>query len=456
MKSLNSDKKIVSGAFLLGTGAFVAKLLGALYRVPLTYLLGGEGLGLYQMVFPVYTVLLDFSGAGVPNALSRLISSSLDGEKDYYAKAYLNAGIKLFLWFGLAFSFVMFLFARPIAGLQGNVGAYLGYTFLSPAVLLVSLISCFRGYFQGQMDMKPTAISQVTEQLVKLTLGLLFVKLSLPNIELAVAGATGAITLSELVALGYLYATYLRYKRKNPLKIELDSVKLKELKKRVIKLTVPITIVGILIPFSQVIDSFLVLNILGKYLQNATSLYGLLSGVVATVIGLPVAVCYGVATVAVPAVSRGKNESEQDKNAKKTLLLTLAVALPATIFCYFFAPFIIRLLFSRLEGEEKSTAINLLRLSSPSVLLLSLLQTSNAVLIGKGKPYKSVISLAIGVTVKEILNLILLNVPKLNIYGGAIAIIACYFTVCLVNLFMIFSFKGNYASKRAYRRQYAG
>ncbi len=455
MKKIKSDKKIVGGAFLLGVGAFLAKLLGAIYRVPLTNLLGGEGLGLYQMVFPVYAVLLDFSGAGVPSALSKLISTGEEKDREFRGKAYLGASLKLFLYLGLVFSLIMLLFARPLARLQGNQSAYLGYIFLSPAVLLVSLLSCFRGYFQGLMNMRPTAISQVIEQAFKLLFGLLFVKIFLSNLPLAVGGATLAITLSELIALGYVYLVYLRAKKKNSLKIEFDKHNAKELRKSIIKLTVPITIVGILIPLSQVVDSFLVLNILGKYLDNATSLYGILSGVVATVIGLPVSICYGVATVAIPAVSKCKESVEQNKNAKKTLLLTLAFALPASVVCYFFAPFIIRLLFSGLQGAENQIAVGLLRLSSPCILLLSLLQTGNAILIGKGKPYKPVISLGIGVGVKEILNVILLNVAKLNIYGNAIAIIACYFTVCLVNLFMIFSFKGKYASKRTYRKRYA-
>jgi stage V sporulation protein B len=309
------------------------------------------------------------------------------------------------------------------------------------------------------MNMKPTAISQVLEQVVKLGFGLILVIILMPKVEYAVAGATFAITLSEIVALAFLYLSFRKFKRKNNLRYNFDKRKLKALNKSIIKLTIPITIVGIFLPLSQVIDSFLVLNILGKYLENATSLYGLLSGVVATVIGLPVAICYGVATVAIPAVSRSKAKEEQKKSALKTLLLTLAVALPATLACYLFAPTIIMLLFRGLSVQERSVAISLLKLSSPCILLLSILQTANGILIGKGKPYLPVLSLGLGVTVKEILNIILLKVPKLNIYGSAIAIIACYFTVCLVNLIMIFAVKESRLkneSKRTLRRQYAG
>ena len=96
MKEKNT---IIKGATYLGISTFIAKLLGAIYRVPLTNLLGSYGLGIYQMVFPLYSLLLDFSGAGVPSALSRLISKSTD--KQAKAHQYLNVALRLFFVFGL-------------------------------------------------------------------------------------------------------------------------------------------------------------------------------------------------------------------------------------------------------------------------------------------------------------------------------------------------------------------
>ena len=152
---------IVKGAFLLGVGTFVSKLLGALYRIPLTNIIGGYGLGLYQMVFPVYAVLLDFSGASVPGALSKMISALDSEEKESKAYNYLQTSIRVFALLGIVFSILLAVFAKQISKLQGNQSAYLGYLFLSPAVFLVCFLSCFRGYFQGLMNMKPTAISQI-------------------------------------------------------------------------------------------------------------------------------------------------------------------------------------------------------------------------------------------------------------------------------------------------------
>lgn len=448
---MSKNKKVFKGAFFLGVGAFVSKVLGALYRVPLTNLLGGAGLGLYQLVFPVYALMLDFSGAGVPSAVSSLIARENDRES--WAKRYFVSSVKLLAVLGMLGSFIMFVFAKPIATLQSNKDAYIAYLYLSPAVFAVAIISAFRGYFQGLMDMVPTAISQVVEQVIKFLFGIALVKSFLPNIPKAVAGATLAITLSEIVALIYLFIVY--QKRKTRLNLADKLKSFSPLTKNIIKTTIPVTLTGTIIPFSHVLDSLIIVNLLGVYRQDATALYGILSGVCMTVINLPVSVCYGVSTVAIPSVSSAKSQAEQLSQAKNVLLITLLLSLPCMAFCFFFSPFIINLLFKGLSVAEKGVAISLLRLVSPCIVLLSMVQTSNAVLIGKSKPYKPVISLAFGVIIKIFLNILLIAMPKINIYGGGVALIACYFVTCLINLIMIFGLKVKHANTRSYRRGYA-
>ncbi len=451
---MKKKNNMVKNAVTLGFGTFIAKLLGALYRVPLTNLLGSLGLGLYQMVFPVYSVLLDFSGAGVPSALSNMISSFVGDEREEKAYKFLKASVKLLFIFGLFGSLIMAVSSVPLSKLQGNASAYLGYIFLSPAVLAVCLISCLRGYYQGLMEMRPTAVSQIVEQVIKLFLGLLFAYLMLPDIPKAVAGATFAITISELGALIQLYITYRRRKRKITLSQSYDKTEFISIAKTIIKNTVPITLIGVLLPLSQVIDSFLIINILSRYRNDATSLFGLLGGVVATVINLPVSICYGVATTTIPTVSSSKTQEEKRNNAKRAIMLTLAIALPSAILCYIFSPLVIRILFSRLASFEKSVAVKLLRLCSPAIIFLSLLQTTNAVLIGMKRLYLPILTLAWGICVKTVLNTILLSNPSLNIYGGGIALIACYFAVSLVNFILIFSVKVKKVDKATANRQF--
>lgn len=427
-----TKNKFLGGAFILGLGTFIAKLLGAIYRFPLARILTSAGLGLYQMVFPVYSVLLDFSGAGVPNALSKLISEFGESDKDK-ARKYLLVSLKTFAVLGLIGCILMLTLSVPFSKAQGNGQAYLAYIALSPSVLIVSLICCYRGYFQGNGKMYPTAVTQVIEQTVKLLLGLGLAYLFSSNLVRATAGATFAITVSELIALLFLVVLY-KKQNKNVKKITLKKGEYKSIIKKVIKIAIPVTLIGIMIPLSQVVDSFLALNIISDYRQDATNLYGLFSGGVMPVIGLPVAVCYGLATASVPLVSGAKGKKERENSAKRVILLTFIAGLIFAIAVFFASPLIVRLLFSSLKSYERDIMVKLLRLCSPAVLFLSVLQTENSVLIGMGKPYSAVFSLGLGVAVKIILSAILLYSAEINIYGAGLALIACYFCAVLVNL----------------------
>ena len=426
---------IIRGAILLGGATFIAKLLGAFYRVPLTNLIGSFGLGLYQMVFPVYALLLDLSGAGVPTALSKIISSFNGEDRVGYAKSCLKASIKIFLVVGVIFAFAMAIFCKKIAVVQGNANAWLGYLFLSPAIIPVCILSCFRGYFQGLLKMSPTALSQITEQLVKLCLGLLFARLALPNIPRAVAGATFAITISEFVALLQIYLTYKKHACKQEFS-QKSVYYLKQIYKPLIKMVIPITLTGIILPLSQVIDSFMIINLLSRYRQDATNLYGVLSGVAVTVIGLPVAMCHGVCTVALPSVSSCPYNQKQ-LLSQKALLITAIFAMLSAVICYYFAHFIVGLLFRSLNYADKTLAINLIKILSPSVIFLALLHTENSLLIAYGKQKIPPITLLLGAIVKLIINFVLISNPVYNIYGGAFGLIACYFLPCLINLIIL-------------------
>lgn len=422
----------MGGAALLGVGAVLSKIIGAIYRVPLTNLLGLDGLGLYQMVFPLYTLLLDFSGAGVPSAISKIISSYPEVERKEKAKEYLLGSLRLLFFLGLVASALMFFLSDKISYLQGDSRAALAYKGLAPAVLLVAVISCFRGYYQGLMNMAPTAVSQVVEQVIKLVTGILLIKALLPSVVNAAAGATLAITLSELVATVYLGLLYGKSERRLP---KLNKVFPHA--KKIIKTSIPVTLTGILLPLSHVIDSFMIINVLSTYRQDATALFGVLSGAVATLINLPVSVCYGIATAIIPAISSATNKSTMKLNQKKAIMITLLISIPCAVFYIFFSDFAVNLLFGRMTASQKLLTVNLLKVSAIEIVLLSLLQTLNGILIGRGRLYYPVISLGVGVAVKTVLNFILLKNEQLNIFASAIALIACYLVVCLVNLIMV-------------------
>ena len=437
----------VLSAMVLSLGTFVAKILGALYRVPLTNLLGSYGLGLYQMVFPVYSVLLDFSGAGAPSAISKLISSLDENQRETKAKIILTKSLKFFLVLGLLGSFFMLIMSGIISKGQGDENAYLGYILLSPAIFFVCGMSCFRGYFQGFMNMTPTAVSQIIEQVIKISLGLIFVRLLLPSINYAVGGATLAITVSEIVAFVFLFSCYKISLRKTKENVRVKTEE-KGIIKQILRYLIPITLIGVLIPISQVIDSFIIVNALKNYSQNSTKLYGLFSGVASTVINLPVSICYGVATATIPLISKQKSEKNKHKSIKKSIFLTLILSVPSAIICYIFSFNIINILFKNLALEDKVISANLIKIMSIGVIFLSMLQSTNAILIGLNKQFYPILSMGIGVVLKIILEFVLIFNPKINIYGAGIALIACYFVANLLNLIRIFTLRNKNEEKR--------
>lgn len=434
MRASSSEKRLLGNAAVLSAGSFGAKLLGAVYRIPLANILGGAGLGLYQMVFPVYCILLDFAGAGLPCGLSKLVSENVAAGEEYKNPALLKTALFAMLAAGFFAALSMAAFSRPLARAQGNALAANAYVALAPAVLFVALLSCFRGYFQGYMKMAPTALSQIVEQAVKLIFGLAFAALLMPDAAAAAAGAAAAVTLSEIAALAQLYFTYRRGRKKGLWKARGDFTQTagaKESLKSIVKICLPVTLVGILLPVSQAADSFLILNIVGRYSENATALYGLFSGGVMAVIGLPVSLCYGVAVAAVPHVSGGKAKPYF------ALWLTLALALCMGGACFLLPRFIVRVLFFSLPAAEKTVAINLLKLLAPAIVTMALLQTENSLLIARGRAYAPLLGMGLGVAAKIALEVMLLPDAAMHVYGAAISLNVCYLVAVIVNFVYI-------------------
>ncbi|MFR5061864.1 MAG: oligosaccharide flippase family protein, partial [Christensenellales bacterium] len=200
---------LFTGAGMLAVCSVIAKLLGAMYRIPLTNILGGEGMGLYQMVFPLYTLLLTVSSGGLPVAISRIIAVKLADDDEAGAAKVLKVSVAALAVIGIAGSLALALFNDSIAAVQGNRDAALAYVGIAPAVALVAVLSCYRGYYQGRENMLPSAVSQLIEQAVKLFLGLYFARLMMPRgVAYGVFGALLGVSASELLAMLSLMLMY--------------------------------------------------------------------------------------------------------------------------------------------------------------------------------------------------------------------------------------------------------
>ena len=438
MKVKEKKGSFLKGAVLIAAGGLLAKIIGALYRIPLTNLIGGHGIGLYQLVYPVYCLLLTVSATGIPSSIAKLTAERLGrGESD---KPLFKTALRLFLWIGLIGSLLMVALAPLLASLQGSREVTGGYFTLAPSVLLVSAISVLRGFFQGRNDMFPTAISEVIEQAVKVAFGLFFAYIFRDDIPKAVVFLLLSVSISELVALIVMITLY----KLSPARKERGKDGGRVAAKTILHTSIPVTLSALLIPFSTLVDSVLAVRLLGAYALDPVALYGLFSGGAVTVINLPVSICYGIAAASIPAVATAKAQAEEQGGAtgrkisvrKKiffSLGITLLVSIPAAFGLYYFAEPVSKMIFRSLKGEELQTLVALIKTFAVSAFTLSCVQTLSACLTAQGKPQYAAVSMAIAMAVKTAVYAVLLKNAQISVFGLAYATNIGYLVAFLLN-----------------------
>ncbi len=407
---------LVKGAATIAIGGLIAKLIGAAYRIPLTNLIGGEGIGLYQLVYPFYCLLLTVSATGIPSSIATLTAKRRAAGED--VGGLIKTCKRLFLGFGLVATVLMFSVAPFLAKAQGEPRLFWGYVALAPSVFLVSGIAVYRGYFQGLNQMFPTACSEVVEQVIKVTVGLAVAWWYRADVYRAVVALLFAVTLSEIVALIFLKIRF----RRVPAPDKMLKTGAKVGIKGVLKLTVPVTLSACLIPLFGLVDSVLIVRLLGVYTDRAVALYGLFAGGAVTVINLPVSVCYGIAAASVPALSAARQKGESGrKKLLYSLLLTVGISTVAAVGLYAFSGRAVDILFRALSQEDKLVLTGLIQLFSASAITLSCTQTLAACLTALEKPNRAALSMLIAMLVKTALNVVLIQDPSRSIYGAALA-----------------------------------
>ena len=415
----------LKGAIIISVGGFLSKLLGAVYRIPLVAYLGGEGMGIYQMVYPLYCILLTVSASGIPTGIARLISSGGNGGAERKA-FYLYGGI------GLIGSLLMFAFSAPLAAAQGEAEVALCCKLMSPSVFFVALISIVRGYFQGKGNMYPTAVTEVLEQAVKVAAGIALAGLFRGDVAKATAAAVIAVTLSEVITCALAIALYLGNRSKKKPLFRCPQVSAKS----IFAFTVPLTFTAIALPVSQLAESIIVVNLLRGTADNATALYGIFSGCAVTIINLPVSVTYGLAAASVPNITPLAAKGDTDgakREVRKALLYTAAISLPFAIALYAFAPLAARLIFSSLSSGEKELLINLVRIMAVNAVTSSLVQTSSACITSLGKPLLGTVTQWVTAAVRVALSAAHVAFTDFSIVGVAVSANVAYFVAVVLN-----------------------
>lgn len=434
MKKLKNN--FISGALVLSLGGLFAKILGALYRIPLTNIVGSYGMGLYQLVFPAYILFLTVAQAGVPVALSKLIAQNNQLNQAENGRKIFKVAFFSLLISGAVCAALLAALSGVISRLQGNANTASAFLVVAPALLFIPVTNVLKGYFQGNMNMVPSGVTTVIEQVVKLVVGLFAAYAAMPDVQKAVLGACLAITVSEFCSLAIMATVYVVHKKRNKLpRIVLNKADAGSAFSQIFSLAVPVALGAFVMQTSQVIDSVMVVNLLT--VPGATEKYGLWTGPVNSMLGLPIALSGGVAVSALPGLTKAfydDDKSQMQRSFNLAMKLTLVIALPCAFGLIALSEPILSLLYSGLPQSEIAVSATLLSLSGLSVVFLAVMQTAVSVCQAVGKPYASVVIISLAIVVKAVINLVLLPNPKVNIYGAAISETLCYLfaTVCVI------------------------
>ncbi len=438
-----AKKGLIKGAVILSVAGIVCRLLGVLFRIPLSNIVGNYGIGLYQLVFPLYALLLIVSSAGIPVALSKMIARVRDDAKQT-KQIFVNALVVL-MAIGAVITVAFLALARPIASLQGKSEIWPLYLAIAPAVWFVCVISAYRGYFQGLNNMVPTAVSQIVEQLVKVAVGLgLAFWLIKYGALWAVFGAIVAVAVSELIAAVMLAVVY-RVRTRTTKVVGFWSLLSWQVIGRIFRIATPIMVMSLAFPLVQLFDSFYIVNALKQSgVEQATELYGIATGAVHTLINLPSVVGIALATVMLPMVSRAYKQGNIATMRKRGCLALGFVALFGLVVAVglcVLPKFILTLLYRRAfenRPEELAIAVLLLRIECWAVILIGLVQVAGSILQGIDHEKIPMWALIAGGVVKVVFEIVTLK--NIGIVAVSIANLLCYGVALLVSGAMLIKF----------------
>ena len=438
-----NQKSIFKGALILSLAGVFSKVLGAVYRIPLSRLIGDEGIGLYQMAYPFYTVILAISTAGVPLAISKLVAERRTNQDYYGINRIFKISLFLLFLIGMFFSVSLYLSADYIAvNFFKEPRAALSLKAISPAIAMTTLMATIRGYFQGFQNMTPTALSQIFEQIIRVSTVFLAAFYLLPlGVEYAAAGATfGAFTgaLASLLLLTFIYLWQSkRSKARYDFTLQKTEEGFSDITKQIMFLAIPISIGALVLPLMQMLDLLLVparLQAAGLSVKEATSLYGQLSGMAGAIINLPFIITTALAASLVPAISALIREGRKEKireQFSQVLKIALIIVLPASVGLLVLAEPISILLY-----DLKAAGTPLAWLA-PSVIAIGLYQTSAGALQGLGKPIQPVYSLLLAVVIKIVMTYTLTSMPQFGIRGAALSTVVAFFMAAIRNLVVV-------------------
>ncbi|WP_297425712.1 polysaccharide biosynthesis protein [Clostridium sp.] len=428
-----NKQSLIKGSIILGVAGILTRFLGLFFRWPLIMLIGDEGIGYYQMSYPLYMFFIAMA-SGVPVAISKMISEKNATNDIYGSFEVMKESAILMTIIGTGTTVALFFFARPIiAFLKWDSKAYYSLIGISFAPIVISFVTIFRGFFQGLQNMTPSAISQIIEQIGRVIFGVGLAVFLLPKgIEYSAGGAAFGATAGAVLGGTYLYTNYKKIKKNYKVKKVKSNP---EILNTILKIAIPISLGTTVSSIMNLIDSILVPQ---KLLQagftntQATVLYAQLTGKASVIINIPLTLSMAICTSLIPIIAENfvlRRRKELKDKIDVSMKMAAVIAIPCTFGLFFLAEPVMKFIFpGRFEGIE---ILKYLSLTIPFIIIT---QTTTAILQGTGNYIKPVINLLCGCIVKIILTWTLVSMEAINIYGAVIASLSAYAFVSILNI----------------------
>ena len=436
---MGRKSSFVKQAAILAAASILVRVLGFLYRVPLTNMIGDEGNGIYSAGYYIYTFFLVMSSAGLPAAISKMVSEKISLGRFSAAHKIFKVSLAVAFIVGLACSLLMYFFAGKLCDIIESPDSYYTILTLSPTVCIVSVMAVFRGYFQGMNTTVPTAFSQVIEQIFNAVFSVYLAYIFIDNVIYAAAGGTAGTGIGALFGLVFIIFVYFLTRPNIKKRIHRDKRFYKDesfgkITKNLVKLAVPIITGTAIFSMTNLIDMQMVnsrLAAAGFDQSRINALYGQLTGKYVTITTLPVSISTAVATAVLPAIAAGVvKKAFKDVNLKINVALrvTMIISIPAAIGIGVLGSPILKMLY-----PNYSEGGILLQVGSISIIFLALSQIATGILQGLGKVYVPAVNALIGAIIKIPLNYFLISIPEINVTGAVISTIACYAVASYLN-----------------------
>ena len=458
---MNSRQNFIKGTAILIAANAISKILGAIFKIPLTYILQEEGMAIFNTALGVYSTLLTFIISGLPLALSRFIAEEYALKNYTTVKKSVRIGTFILCTLGISGSLILFFLSDFFALAMKDPKAALAIKIISPSVFFVAWGAGYKSYYQGCINMIPTALSQVLEALIKLAAGFAAAHL-LRNaaIEISSAGAVSGITISEIVATLILFALYrpsVRHlgeggtqKKMREIAFSLTSVAVPMLLCSCISGALNLFDVAairnsllrihfdsesarnFLLQYSSYTTCFDKLNdTLSLSVSGARWLYGAYSGYCLTVFHLPTGIIasLGVCVLSLVSGAIAKNDFQLAQNTVSAALkITVIIALPCALALFMFSDDLLRLLF------KNTASAGMLKALSPCLIFVCVSELFIITLHASGHIIEPFLYSALGICVKLLADFFLIPNPYLNIYGAIIGSNAAFFMIMILDI----------------------